>query len=502
MLLNEDSISKNVLGKIVAKKKLWLEKRMEVEPLDSFKDQLKPSDRSLASALTTYSTNLILECKKASPSKGLIRPNFDVKEIAKIYNDYAQAVSVLAEEDFFQGNVKFISEAREVFDGPVICKDFIIDPYQIYLARRYNADSILLMLSVLPDESYRELAEIAQSLNLDVLTEASNEEEIARAIKLNAKIIGINNRNLRDLTVDLSRTEKLAHLIPEDRIKVCESGIYTHKDLLRLAPHVNAFLVGSSLTSQENISLACRKLIYGNVKICGITKHEEAEAIAQNGGTGAGLIFVPKTPRCVTIDQAEKIKEGINLDFIGVFLNAPNKAIIPIANRLKLFAIQLHGHEDLEQIKELRTFLPHTKIWKAISVTNDLNETIKLIKHYIGSVDKILLDAKIGNKLGGTGVTFDWSCIDQIIDALAEFLIETNHVNEPNTQEEKDQLLDKFKQKARSSLILAGGLNLENAKEAEAQGLFALDFNSGLESSPANKDLNKIKELFNKLRNF
>ena len=218
--LNESSISQNVLGKIIEKKKIWLEKRMKEEPLETFKDGLQPSDRSLEKAMRTNKTNFILECKKASPSKGLIRPDFNVREIASVYENYAQAVSVLAEEDFFQGNVKFIAEARECFSGPVICKDFIIDPYQIYLARRYGADAVLLMLSVLPDESYRQLADLASSLNLDVLTEASNSEEIDRAIALNARIIGINNRDLRNLTVDLSRTEKLAGLIPDDRLRI------------------------------------------------------------------------------------------------------------------------------------------------------------------------------------------------------------------------------------------------------------------------------------------
>ena len=499
--LNESSISQNVLGKIIEKKKIWLEKRMKEEPLETFKDGLQPSDRSLEKAMRTNKTNFILECKKASPSKGLIRPDFNVREIASVYENYAQAVSVLAEEDFFQGNVKFIAEARECFSGPVICKDFIIDPYQIYLARRYGADAVLLMLSVLPDESYRQLADLASSLNLDVLTEASNSEEIDRAIALNARIIGINNRDLRNLTVDLSRTEKLAGLIPDDRVKICESGIYTHQDVLRLAPHVNGFLVGSSLTSKPDITMACRALIYGNNKVCGLTRHSDAAALSDCGGSYGGLIFVPGTPRCVTLDQAEQIMKDTHLKYVGVFMNATNQEMIAAARRLNLFALQLHGSESVEQIKELKVFLPHTKIWKAVPVQSDLSLTQEMLRKYITCVDKIVLDTKIGAKCGGTGVTFDWSVITQLKQEIEKYLIELNKSTALVAPQKIDNS-ESYAQKAANILILAGGLNLQNASAAVEQHTFGLDFNSGLESAPGQKDPQMIKDLFKILRNY
>lgn len=143
---------------------------------------------------------------------------------------------------------------------PVLCKDFMVDPYQVYLARHYQADAILLMLSVLNDDQYRELAAVAHDLGMGVLTEVSNEQELKRAVDLQAKVIGINNRNLRDLTTDLNRTKQLAPLIPQGTIIISESGIYTHQQVRDLAEFANGFLIGSSLMAQSNLELAVRKL--------------------------------------------------------------------------------------------------------------------------------------------------------------------------------------------------------------------------------------------------
>ena len=183
----------------------------------------------------------ILECKKASPSKGLIRQDFDLDAIAGVYKGHASAISVLTDEKYFQGNFDFLPVVRRQVTQPVLCKDFMIDPYQVYLARHYQADAILLMLSVLDDATYRELAALADSLQLGVLTEVSNEDELERAIALNAKVVGINNRNLRDLSIDLDRTKQLAPKLPEGTIVISESGIYTHQQVRDLAAYANGF---------------------------------------------------------------------------------------------------------------------------------------------------------------------------------------------------------------------------------------------------------------------
>lgn len=195
-----------VLVKIVNDKYQWIEERKAKQPLASFHPLLTRSERDFYQALSGDNTVFILECKKASPSKGLIREEFDLDYIASVYGEYASAISVLTDEKYFQGRFEFLPQVRAQVAQPVLCKDFMVDPYQVYLARHYQADAILLMLSVLNDDQYRELAAVAHDLGMGVLTEVSNEQELKRAVDLQAKVIGINNRNLRDLTTDLNRT--------------------------------------------------------------------------------------------------------------------------------------------------------------------------------------------------------------------------------------------------------------------------------------------------------
>ncbi|MDN5971343.1 MAG: bifunctional indole-3-glycerol phosphate synthase/phosphoribosylanthranilate isomerase, partial [Enterobacterales bacterium] len=195
-----------VLNRIVRDKAVWVEARQSQQPLESFRGSIEPSSRSFYDALAGNRTAFILECKKASPSKGVIRENFNPVEIATLYRDFAAAISVLTDEKYFQGDFDYLRQVSSTVHQPVLCKDFVISEYQIYLARHYQADAILLMLSVLDDEQYQHLAAVAHSLNMGVLTEASNEEELDRAIVLKAKVVGINNRDLRDLSIDLNRT--------------------------------------------------------------------------------------------------------------------------------------------------------------------------------------------------------------------------------------------------------------------------------------------------------
>ncbi|MEG1350053.1 MAG: bifunctional indole-3-glycerol phosphate synthase/phosphoribosylanthranilate isomerase, partial [Hafnia sp.] len=175
-----------VLNRIVRDKAVWVEARQSQQPFESFQASIVPSSRSFYDALSGNRTAFILECKKASPSKGVIRENFNPVEIATLYRDFASAISVLTDEKYFQGDFDYLRQVSATVHQPVLCKDFVISAYQIYLARFYQADAILLMLSVLDDEQYLHLAAIAHSLQMGVLTEASNEEELKRAIALKA----------------------------------------------------------------------------------------------------------------------------------------------------------------------------------------------------------------------------------------------------------------------------------------------------------------------------
>ena len=230
-------------------------------------EDLERSQRSFAAALRTRSGQgrspqpaLIMECKAASPSRGTIRSDYDPASLAAQYAPYAAAVSVLTEPDRFNGSFDDLAAVREVVDVPVLCKDFIVDEVQVLAARSLGADAVLLMLSVVPDDVYRELAELAHGLGMEVLTEVSTPEEMHRASALGAEVIGINNRDLRTLETDLARTEEMAPLAPAGVVLVGESGVGAAKDVRRLSGLVDALLVGSSLSGAPEPAEAARQL--------------------------------------------------------------------------------------------------------------------------------------------------------------------------------------------------------------------------------------------------
>ena len=230
-------------------------------------EDLERSQRSFAAALRTRSGQgrspqpaLIMECKAASPSRGTIRSDYDPTSLAAQYAPYAAAVSVLTEPDRFNGSFDDLAAVREVVDVPVLCKDFIVDEVQVLAARSLGADAVLLMLSVVPDDVYRELAELAHSLGMEVLTEVSTPQEMHRASALGAEVIGINNRDLRTLETDLARTEEMAPLAPAGVVLVGESGVGAAEDVRRLSGLVDALLVGSSLSGAPDPAEAARQL--------------------------------------------------------------------------------------------------------------------------------------------------------------------------------------------------------------------------------------------------
>jgi indole-3-glycerol phosphate synthase/phosphoribosylanthranilate isomerase len=470
---------KNILEQIVDDKRIEIEALKLAKPLASFVDQLVPSTKDMYRALTRTpekpEAGFILECKKASPSKGLIRPDFDIEAIAKVYDKYAAAISVLTDEKYFQGNFDYLQAVTKVVNCPVLNKDFFIDSYQVYLARHFGADAILLMLSVLSDEQYLELSAVAEQYNLAVLTEISTEEERDRAIKLNAKMIGINNRDLRDLSTDIGRTFDYAPSLPDDRIIISESGIYTNAQIRELAPAVDGFLVGSSLMDPTNnryqdIDLACRKLIFGNNKVCGLTEPQYASAAANAGARFGGLIFAEKSPRFVTPKMAQSImKSSPHLEYVGVFVNAEITDIVELVKNLQLSAVQLHGSEDEQFIHALMAELSNNEcnfcqVWQASPVT----KSVPLLNN---EVNQHLLDGQSP----GSGQPFDWQVL-----ALSE------------------QNLSKS--------FLAGGLNCNNIKQAIEQltdlDLFGLDLNSGVEQSPGIKSSEKLSAVFSHIRNY
>ena len=424
-----------ILDTIVEATKIRVAQEKQVESPESVKAAALalPSDTGFPfeAALRQQDFNFICEVKKASPSKGIIAEHFPYLDIAKEYEMAgAAAISVLTEPDFFKGDKKYLQEIANTVKIPVLRKDFIIDEYQIYQAKVWGASAILLICACLDVPTLTKFRELADSLGLSSLVEAHDENEVQMAIDCGARIIGVNNRNLKDFTVDVQNSVRLRNLVQDDVIFVSESGLETPEDIQVLRDNnIGVALMGETFMRSPN-KVEKLAYLYGptyytpKVKMCGISKVETIPAVVEAKPDYMGLVFAP-SKRQVTVDQAKILVEELHRGYakkygsdtehdkndtiktVGVFVNETVDNLVTIANEANLDAVQLHGDEDEAFIQSLKE-RTNVEVWKAIQIRTAA-DTEKWID---SSADMLLFDAYHKDERGGTGEVFDWSSLD------------------------------------------------------------------------------------------
>lgn len=497
-----------ILDRIVEATKIRVAQEKQVETPEAVKAAALalPSDTGFPfeAALRQQDFNFICEVKKASPSKGIIAEHFPYLDIAKEYEVAgAAAISVLTEPDFFKGDKKYLQEIARTVKIPVLRKDFIIDEYQIYQAKVWGASAILLICACLDVPTLTKFRELADSLGLSSLVEAHDEHEVQMAIDCGARIIGVNNRNLKDFTVDVQNSVRLRNLVEDDVIFVSESGLETPEDIQVLRDNnIGVALMGETFMRSPN-KVEKLAYLYGptyytpKFKMCGISKVETIPAIVDAKPDYMGLVFAP-SKRQVTVEQAKTLVDELHKQYekiygeatapmntntaqdsqdsqefvqgnsnfekiktVGVFVNETVENLLKIAEEVKLDVIQLHGDEGETFIQSLKE-CTNVEVWKAVQVRSAADAE----KWIDSSADMLLFDAYHKDERGGTGEVFDWSSLDEF----------------------------------ERPFMLAGGIDSANvARAIRTVRPYGIDISSGIETEGV-KDDEKIKAFTNIVR--
>ena len=482
-----------ILDKIIEATKIRVAQEKQVESLESVKAAALalPSDTGFPfeATLCQQDFNFICEVKKASPSKGIIAEDFPYLDIAKEYEVAgAAAISVLTEPDFFKGDKKYLQEIASTVKIPLLRKDFIIDEYQIYQAKVWGASAILLICACLDVPTLTKFRELADSLGLSSLVEAHDEHEVQMAIDCGARIIGVNNRNLKDFTVDVQNSVRLRNLVQDDVIFVSESGLETPEDIQVLRDNnIGVALMGETFMRSPN-KVEKLAYLYGStyytpkVKMCGISKVETIPAVVEAKPDYMGLVFAP-SKRQVTVDQAKILVSELHKQYanrytrdavqwsndvvqefiktVGIFVNETLDNLVTIAKEANLDVVQLHGDEDEAFIQSLKE-CTNVEVWKAVQIRSAADAEAWIDS----SADMLLFDAYHKDERGGTGEVFDWSSLDEF----------------------------------ERPFMLAGGIDGTNvARAIRTVRPYGIDISSGIETDGV-KDDEKIKAFTNIVR--
>ncbi len=514
------------LERIITQTSADLERRKQELPLEEVRRlaAAQPEPRDLLAALRKRSkVSLIAEVKRASPSKGVLVPHLDPIELARTYEAHgAAAISVLTEPHFFLGSPDYLRAIKQAVSVPVLRKDFIVDEYQVYEARSWGADAILLICALLDDAQLRHLLNVAHTQCMYCLVEVHSREEAQRAVTAGATIIGVNSRDLTTFQMNPYLIRELRQLIPADRVVVAESGIHSAADARRLSRYdIQAMLVGESLVVSNDVPAQMRTLLRGanestQVKICGLRSAEHLHAAIDAGADMLGLMFYEPSPRYIDPHQARALLDSIgavpagggranaeydesvgasaklaervsipcpspiyrptgnpphartNLlnsiitpDLVGVFVNKDTTYINEIAEQVGLHIVQLHGDEPPEFCQSITR-----PVIKALRL-RDMSDVGK-VKAYREATWRILLDTPTP-KWGGSGMKHDWSLARTAAKEV--------------------------------SILLAGGLTPENVVDAIQQvHPWGVDVSSGVETD-GKKDVEKIRAFIENVRN-
>jgi indole-3-glycerol phosphate synthase/phosphoribosylanthranilate isomerase len=475
-----------VLSRILTRTREGVAERRRDRPLDPAVLVTEAvSHRPFGEALSRPGqVNIIGEFKRRSPSRGILREDLGPAQVAQAYEVAgAAALSVLTEEQYFGGSVEDLQEARQATLLPTLRKDFIVDPYQVWEALAIGADAVLLIVAAVDDATLARLWATVREARLEALFEVHDKDDLERALRLDPRIIGVNNRNLSTLVVDLQTSLDLVDSIPDGVVAVAESGLRGVGDIRRLRDAgFDAFLIGEHLMLAEDPGAALEELVEGcavprssalrgpgrvAVKICGITSKDDAAMAVAAGADALGFVFWPKSPRAVDAATARDIAATLPpfILRVGVFVDTPPAEMRRIADEVGLDMVQLHGHESVAEVAQA----PRRAV-KAVRVGPGFQPEEAL--RYGGTAAALLLDTRVDGEgsPGGTGRTFDWSLVRPVREGTP-------------------------------FLILAGGLHPDNVAEAiAAVRPDAVDVSSGVESAPGRKDPAKVRAFVDAVR--